>query len=639
MEQRRDGSPPFIGQDLELLFSASSHISLFVWEHSPGWPVLFCTDNVERLLGFSRQDYEQRNVTYVDNVHPADLSRVAEEVHTATQDSQCAWFTHEDYRMIRADGEEIWVSDTTVVERDSTGQVKHLTGYLLDITERKRLELALAAEHQHLASVIESARLASWNWHVPTSLVSFNARWWHMLGLETSAEQQPLSCWHDRIHLQDRPQWEAAIQAHLQGQTSYYEQVYRIRHQDGRWLYVLDRGQVVAWDSRQKPLRFTGTQTDITAQKEAELAAQDTARARSRMLANISHEIRTPLHGILGLASVLEQQSGDAHQRLLLQTIRESGDYLLNTLNDALDLSRVEAGKLELMPEPTSLPEVSRHLENLFSVQAEAAGLDFQISVSEQIPERVRVDRKRLLQILINLLNNAFKFTREGHVYLTVNWSAAEPAGLRFEVADSGAGIRDKERIWQLFEQDHASSHQAPGSGVGLAVVRDLVDLMAGHITVESEPEQGSRFRLELPAQAVANTEPAVREATRLSNLLILVVDDSEVNQLVLAEMLSRLQLRFVTVSTGPEAIELARQQTFDLILMDLHMPGQSGLDTIGQLRQTTPAHGPVIALSADTSGQTQVAVRATGVQHFLAKPFSLRELEQVLEHAITHNP
>lgn len=628
----------FLSKDLQELFKVSDVMSLFVWENSPGWPVLFCTENVKDLLGFTKQEFERRDLTFTDTVHPADLERVADEVEQAISNPGQKSFTHQDYRMVREDGEEIWVADTTVIERNPKGEVVYLVGYLLNITQRKRLELALAAEHDHLAMVIESARLGSWNWNFVTNHIQLNQHWLDMFGLQSKGEAFNYDLWRDHLHPDDRSGWNEALQRHLRGDSTYFEHVYRMQHARGHWLYVLDRGQVVAWDQRHKPLRIAGTLTDITEQKEAELEARRSARNKNTVLANISHEIRTPLHGILGIASVLEESVQDPNQKSLIQTIRESGDYLLNALNDVLDLTRAEAGKYSVIREPHAVDEITRHLRELFYSTAKDQNLQFDVQRMAAVPDVVVVDKSRLLQISVNLLNNAFKFTESGYVRYILDWNTTTEAGeLIIRVSDSGVGIEDTEKVWQLFEQETGRPdlphRQTKGSGVGLSVVKNLVTIMGGQVSVSSNPERGSCFEVRLPA-ASSEPEPSQSvQAIELPAFRILVVDDSDVNQLVLGEMLARLDQMYVCVSSGEDALELLETEQFDVVFMDIHMPGKSGYVTTRRIREAMHFQPFIIALSANSLPEAQREASDAGMDAFLTKPFLLQDIEKMLRN------
>ncbi|RUO25742.1 hybrid sensor histidine kinase/response regulator [Aliidiomarina minuta] len=622
----------FIAPDLAALFAASDHISLFVWEHSPGWPVLHCTDNVESLLGYNKKDFYQRNVRFIDTLHPEDLERVSQEANDAIEQPACKSFTHQDYRMIRADGAEIWISDTTVIERDKKGKVRYLMGYLLDITDRKHLELALLAERTHLSMVLEGARLGSWDWNPVNNSLLCNTRWLAMYGYENNSSYQSMQFWRSLLHPEDLEGWERALKAHIEGHTPFYEHVYRMRHREGHWLHILDRGKIVEWDGRHRAVRFSGTHTDISEQKKAEIQARRTARSRTVFVANMSHEIRTPLHGILGLASVLEGTELNQYQRDLLKTMQESGDYLLNTLNDAIDISRAEEGKLTIAAQPTQVADIVRHLRALYAAQANRQGLEYEVKAAPQMPLWLSLDKSRFLQIATNLINNAFKFTQLGFIQVNLNWISQPENQLQLEVRDSGSGIADTKRVWQVFEQEENTARGiSEGSGLGLSIVQSLVELMDGSIDLESSPGRGSCFRVSIPAIVCEPPPVSSALAGEQDILRILVIDDSDVNQLLVGEMLSILEHVYVCASSAEVGLELLQQQTFDVVFMDIHLPDMSGIEATRKIREKALQQPYVIGLTANAVATIRKQSLNAGMNAYLTKPFTLEHIKNLL--------
>ncbi|MCC5878266.1 MAG: PAS domain-containing protein, partial [Idiomarina sp.] len=526
-------------QDIAALFDASNDISLFVWEHSPGWPVLHCTRNVSELVGYSKEEFESRVVTFMSTVHPDDADRVGEEVSSGIANPNTNSFTHEDYRLLTKQGRTVWVADTTVIERNDDGSVRHMVGYMQNISARKNLELALMAERRHLQMVLEGTRLGSWDWNPQTNSLNVNQRWLSMYGYDSTEQEVSIRFWESLLHPDDRTGWHKALQMHLFADTPFYEHVYRMRHARGHYVHVLDRGKVVEWDTSRRALRFAGTHTDISKQKQAELEAREAARSRTVFLANMSHEIRTPLHGILGLASVLASTELDSYQRELLNTMQESGEYLLTTLNDAIDISRADQGKLSIKVQSHDSQALITHMQALFHEQAKRRGIEYRVSATPPLPAYLALDKSRFLQIAVNLVNNAFKFTKIGFIRVQLSWAADV---LHLRVADSGVGIEDTERVWHVFEQESEESmYPKPGGGLGLGIVRSLVNLMNGQASVDSIPGQGSTFDVYLPARSTAAPKKPAVQTYRLPVYRILVIDDNDVNQLILGEMLSKL--------------------------------------------------------------------------------------------------
>lgn len=647
-------------RDFEALLSASGLISVFVWENSPGFPVLYVTENVVRLLGITKQNFERFGLTYERLVHKDDYPRICADVEHALQDPTLpASFTHDDYRLFRADGEVIWVADTTIIQRDEQGEVAYLFGYIIDITERKTLELALEQERHRLALLIEGTRVGIWDWNPQTDAVNTNARWTEMFGVARPHLPRTMADLLRRIHPDDVAGYEAKIQAHLNGETQFYESVHRMQHSNGNYLYLLDRGRITERDKQGQAVKFISTLTDITSQKEAEVKALKAAQAKTLFLANISHEIRTPLHGILGIAGVLENTPLNAHQQELVGTIKRSGDYLLRTLNDVLDLTGAEEGKLRVTPTVADPRAIIRHMQQLFSETVKQKGLRLQAVIADDLPDQVSADHARLIQIISNLLSNAIKFTEQGEIRLELGWqpvaSDSDKGLLILQVTDSGIGIRDTERIWHMFEQEESNlNRKHSGSGLGLAIVRSLAELMQGEVKVRSEFGVGTEFRVTVPVgryrQPELNESPdnamqyqqlPVTEQPDPSLLQqlaqqgrVLIVDDSDVNQMILAEMLNQMQISFVQIREASAVVEKVTSGQFDIVFMDIHLPGIDGLELTRRIRHSEFKQPYIIALTADAFTETKAASEAAGMNDYITKPFLFEHIQAALVKA-----
>ena len=387
---------------------------------------------------------------------------------------------------------------------------------------------------------------------------------------------------------------------------------------------------------------------NASSQLEAARAkAEEMSRAKSIFLANMSHEIRTPLNGVLGMAEILQRHVSTPESKRMVATIRQSGETLLAVLNSILDMSKIEAGKMELETVPIVLSDILDHVEALHRVKAEEKGLDLQVymSAGSELPRLG--DPHRLIQILNNLLNNAIKFTEKGHVRVELSCLHGKPVTI--DVNDTGVGMTEAQlsRVFESFEQaDGSMTRRFGGTGLGLSIVRQLVVLMGGMITVQSRLGEGTEVRVVLPlpetsAGSIAAAEAeAAPDTMRLVGKRLLVADDNLTNRLVVSEMLAETGMKVTMVENGQEAVStwlkaLEEDQPFDLILLDITMPVLDGLGALAKIRSTeTEKRCPPVAAIAVTANAMpdQVADYIMGgFDTHLAKPFKRRELLHAL--------
>ena len=375
----------------------------------------------------------------------------------------------------------------------------------------------------------------------------------------------------------------------------------------------------------------------------ARLDAEAANRAKSAFLANMSHESRTPFHGMLGMMSLLQEGGLSPQQSVYLDTARESAHHLLTILNDILDLSQLESGRLLVTPQTVDLPQLIAQVDALMRAQAHAKGLTLAVEVAPDVPRWVLADPTRVKQILFNLLNNALKFTPTGRIVLGVT---SDPNGhLVLHVTDSGIGMDEAtlDRLFQRFMQgDQSPSRRASGTGLGLEISRDLARLMGGDITARSQPGVGSTFIATLPLAAVSAPAHGAGDfdaasAERCEPLNVLVAEDHAVNRAYLEAVLDRLGHRAVFVSDGDAALRAVATQpadaAFDIVLMDLHMPGMDGFTAARAIRALPAPRGRVtiVALTADAFQASRQLAFEAGMDGYLTKPVHLPQLREAL--------
>jgi signal transduction histidine kinase/CheY-like chemotaxis protein len=391
----------------------------------------------------------------------------------------------------------------------------------------------------------------------------------------------------------------------------------------------------------------------IVAERTAELtasrdAAQVANQAKSSFLANMSHELRTPLNGVLGYAQILNRSPHlDPDTRAKVNTIHQCGSHLLMLINDVLDLSKIEAQKMELHLSEFHFPAFLSGVAEMSRIRAEQKDIAFQVELADELPEGVRGDEKRLRQVLLNLLGNAIKFTEVGGVTLTVRsgTEALQRDRIRFEIRDTGIGIPpdDLETIFNPFEQTQDGKRQTEGTGLGLAISQRIVELMGGQITVTSEPGVGSVFAFDVVLPTATEWMVAAR-STSQGDIVgvqgtapkILVVDDKWENRAVLRELLTPLGMVVLEAENGASGLEVAIAETPDLVITDLLMPVMDGFELIRQLRQHSElGDRPIVASSASVFDSDADASIQAGGTSFLPKPVQaealLREIQKQL--------
>lgn len=397
-----------------------------------------------------------------------------------------------------------------------------------------------------------------------------------------------------------------------------------------------------------------GIVRDVTEQRRREREIQEAMEAaelanetKSVFLATMSHEIRTPLNGILGFADLLEQSGMADEQRNSVEMIRKSGDVLLGLINNILDFSRAESGRILVSKEKIDPVLFLKETVELHRGVANGKDLALSVEIGDGIPDQIEAAKTQLRQVIMNLIGNAVKFTDEGSVVVSLNLPT--PKILRFEVRDTGIGFPkgDEEKLFEAFFQvDLSSTRRHGGTGLGLAICRRLVEEMGGKIYATHEPAGGSRFVVDLPLREVsqkeikASAEPVNQMSLSGGGMVVLVVEDHPVNLKLLRMMLEKLGFQVVTAENGRIALEvLQEREDIELILMDMRMPEMDGLEATQRIRSGEAGESarelPVVAVTANAMEADREACRKVGMDHYLSKPINGRELEKVLLNAI----
>ncbi|MFI4975384.1 MAG: ATP-binding protein [Caulobacterales bacterium] len=540
-----------------------------------------------------------------------------------------------------------WVRLEVTPWRDADGEVGGLLIMTHEITDLVKAMRRTERSERRLKMALEIADVHVWELDIKRRKLETAGAADTFFDKPLTAEAlfaDPMS----QIHPDDR---QAVMEVwRRQGAEGKHRPIeHRIQRADGKEVWASGALDVVC-DDKGVPLRVIGAMQNITERKLAEVAlvqareAAETAnRAKSTFLATMSHEIRTPLNGVLGMAQALAADNLSADQRERVAVIRESGEALLAILNDVLDLSKIEAGKLELDEAEFDLEEIARGSHSVFAALANKKGLTFSLSVEDDACGVYLGDPSRLRQILYNLISNALKFTETGEIGVAISRAGDQ---LQVDVSDTGVGI-DPDQLAHLFgrfqQGDASTTRRFGGTGLGLAICRELAELMGGRIAVESAVSRGSRFTVSLPfprlrgsAEAAPMAEPSAPAALALK---VLAAEDNTVNQLVLKALLSQIGVEPLMVENGLQALQAWEADDWDLVLMDVQMPRMDGLAATRAIREREAASGrrrtPIIALTANAMAHQIEEYLAAGMDGHVAKPIEVGQLFAVLEKAL----
>ncbi len=551
------------------------------------------------------------------------------------------------------DGRETWVSTIKAPLYDQPGNLIGTYGISHDITRMKQTEEALRASEERFDLAVTGSSDGIWDWNISTDELYLSPRYKELLGYASDELDSTLDEWQNVLHPDDVPIALAAVDAHLANKRPF-DVEYRMATKSGEYRWFRSRAQAI-WNAANEATRMAGSCSDITEKKLSEMelvAAKEDAeaanRAKSEFLANMSHEIRTPMNAVIGMTELLLDTDITPTQRDYLSTVLESGESLLSIINEILDFSKVEAGKIELESIAFELrEEVGEALRSL-SVRAHAKNLELAWRVAPGVPDDLLGDCSRLRQVVVNLVGNAIKFTQRGQVVVDVQCSdlTSNEVELHFCVEDSGIGIpKDKlESIFEAFQQvDSTMTRRFGGTGLGLAISSQLVTLMGGKCWVESEVNQGSKFNFTCRFQTRDQAErpPSEIDTTTLAGISVLIVDDNKTNREILTETLQNWGMHPIEAASGTEALgTLVRKRSegepISMILVDLQMPEMNGSELIEQLQREEQFGELVVIALASGSDSRLISRPDLEVAAELFKPVKQSELLDVLRRNVS---
>ncbi|TGL08439.1 response regulator [Leptospira bouyouniensis] len=561
-------------------------------------------------------------------------------------------------------GSKIWITELTPIELE--GKYKYIVGASKDITEQKLAENALKEYNERYALILEASSDGWFDWDLVNNTVIYSRRWWLEFGNDQKPENVPIGYWQSLIHPDDKDWVSEFLENILYSQRETFQLTFQMKKRKGNYAHVLSKCYIQR-DASGNKIRLLGSNTDLTETKRIEYTlrhAKELAEAaniaKGNFLANMSHEIRTPLNGIIGFTELLLNSPLQEEQKEYLKNIFYSGKSLLELVNQILDFSKIDSGKMEFESINTNLSDLIKSTLDLFQVSAASKGIRLQFQIDPKLPEFVSLDPLRIRQILSNLIGNAVKFTHEG--YVKVNLNQIERLGdfvtISFEVEDTGIGIdlNVRSRLFDSFSQaDTSITRKYGGTGLGLTITNELLLRMNSKLNIKSELGMGSQFSFLLTLEIKSSGENASSifddktTHTIESNLEqiqgfhsnILIVEDNELNRKLLTKLLQKkypnIHLHFAI--DGVEAIAQFQIKKPDLIIMDLQMPIMDGFTAtieIRKLEKDLNKKTPIVALTAGAFYSDKDTAIESGMDDFLTKPISAAFLYKAVEKWLT---
>ncbi|MDD2815909.1 MAG: CHASE domain-containing protein [Thiotrichaceae bacterium] len=612
-----------------------------LWDWDVNSSKMYCSPRFNEMLGLPvDQLLSIRDWSAL--IHPGDVDKAWKDMH-AYLDRHCSYYRNL-HRMRHHDGHYVWCLSRGTAVWDHEGHPQRVVGTYTDVSQQKAVEEALRHSEERFELAMRGANDGLWDWNIETHNVYYSPRFKQILGL---APEQKLSLesFNALVNPEDRAFIQKSTRDYFAKRLAHYEMRYRVQHQQGHLIWLLSRG-IAVWNEAGKAVRMIGTVVDITHTKQVEEelrlskeAAEHANQAKSIFLANMSHELRTPLNAILGYTQILAwDESLNEQQVEGVNIIRRSGEYLLTLINDILDLSKIEAGRIDLNINAFNFNEFIQGVVDLFKMRAQQKNLAFLYEPLTPMPVGVEGDERRLRQVLINLLGNALKFTKEGGVVLKISY---EMPYIRFQIEDTGIGIAEEDinKIFLPFQQVGDQNYRAEGTGLGLSITQRLVNMMNGELQVHSKLGQGSQFIVSLALPVAKALLTHIPEQKPLiigfegEPRKILLIDDKWENRSILRNLLTQLGFETLEAEQGALGVEIARETLPDLIITDLVMPVMDGFEATRQLRKIPAlAQTPIIAASASVFDYHQQQSRNAGCDDFIPKPIRADILLELLQ-------
>lgn len=636
--------------------------SVGIWDWDVKHSSLFWSNTFKDIVGVSDKNFTPELREFEDRLHPEDHDFVMEKLgdHVKFKTPY-----NVEYRLRREDGSYVWIHAKGQAQWDASGNPTRMAGSVEDITARKEAEMELQKRSkQFLNLALSSSNLSVWEWDIRSGKLSIDDRLAEILGYNTGEIRPSIDSWEALINPKDLTEYAKNLEKHFDDKTPVCEAELRMLAKNGEWRWILSRGNVVEYDSNGSPVRAAGTYHDITNRKKTEeelrrvynelllvnaeaekakASAEDANRAKSDFLSNMSHEIRTPMNAIVGVTNLLQGMRLNPQQRHYTEIASTSAHALLQIIDDILDLSKIEAGKLALEEVPFDLQTLCEEISELMAVKTREKRLEFLLRYMPGCPCNIVGDPVRIRQVIMNLCSNAIKFTETGHVLLSISSESTKDDHviLRISVTDTGVGVPEEKMgtIFGKFEQaDSSTTRKYGGTGIGLSISMQLVQLMHGAIAAESVVGEGSTFWFRIVVPYTQDEYPGFSPNTAsLKGLRVMVVDDNAVSCEIIRDQLVLFGLDITTVTTYDKALAQLKKAAhshapYDCALIDYVMPGMDGLQMMKTIRQSPELDGlQCILVSSQSIPGDISAVKQYGFDGYLAKPLYQTEIVSMI--------
>ena len=651
-------------QSEDRLHRSQIFANIGTWDWNIVTGELYWSELIGPLFGYKENMLETTYENFLAAVHPDDRQAVIDAVNNCI-DNKCEY--NIEHRVVWPDSSVHWVLEQGNVVRSEDGEPLHMLGVVQDVDDRKRAELMLAKHERQLSEAQVLARLGNWQANLVNGVLTWSDEIYRIFGFEPGDIKPTVDIFKKMVHPDDLALVEESEK--IAAQTGHLDVAHRIVWSDGTVRYVHELAQAEI-DVTGNLTLLTGTVQDITDSKLAEQAllkakeeAENANRTKSQFLSSMSHELRTPLNAIIGFGQLLQLETNHPLNESQLENVDEivkAGNHLLELINEVLDLARIEAGRIDLSIKTVVVSKVLVESIQLITPLAKKRGIeiglifdDDEISLKELIDKNntVRADYTRLKQTLLNLLSNAVKYNRENGK-LIIACRCIDQHQTRISITDTGAGLTQKQQsqLFKAFNRLEAGNTEIEGTGIGLVITKNIVELMGGNIGVESQPGAGSTFWIELPidtpyqaetiqADNDENISPEVVDSPKHEHT-VLYIEDNPANLRLVAQLLGRRPNIHMWSAHEPRlGLELAQAHKPNLILLDINLPGMDGFEVLKNLRQSEEMRDtPVIAVSANAIPEDIKKGLDAGFDNYITKPINVKALLEVVDDVFQYD-